>query len=544
MLVQKLLVALALPLLFCTVTLGSGPDFPACLQQILQSNGSLEGTVDVNGHPTTNISQITGLTYDRCVADCGHGPVNFDWHTFSQQFTSWLLPWLALISQLPYGSRDTLSNCLAVLLTVGSPTLAAYSLALAVISNRWMVKRFGRSGYYPIHHLEFAAQTLSNLQQVSLELPNAAHNVLPSLIVDRRNQPWLEELAHGLEYAVPKWTLSSIMSVVYVALADLFTWIDTLSGPLSNIVVNATGESISSLWLCFLPIVIGNLQLSPKTDSNRIRRAFNNAESHLVTTADEGSPEQARASGPLLINMESQATIDEDELAPVYFYARAFTWIRVVREVADGFDAASQHASGHRTNTQHDSYEIFTIFATSTLLALFLQWGTTGAAIMAMFFTPTKGLGCRSGAYLLYGVNSTLIWFLCVLSSVLAHYYKKGTRISTFIWGTSLVLRYTAKCLAAGNTVWLFLTAILQFGNLDDTCWCNSSKLSLHSKAYTVIIYTDSFLAGIKIAWAGGLAMAFLTAALFLIALNVFPRRLAKEPDPRILLQRMGASRH
>jgi hypothetical protein len=254
-----------------------------------------------------------------------------------------------------------------------------------------MVKRFGRSNYYPIHHLELAAQTLSNLQQVSLELPNAAHNVLPSLIVDRRNKQWLEELARGLDYSVPKWTLSSIMSVVYVALADLFTWIDTLSGPLSNIVVNASGESISSLWLCFLPIVIGNLQLSPKTDSNRIRGAFNNARSHLITTTDEGSPKQ-KARGPLLvINAESQDAIDEDELAPVYFYARAFTWIRVVREVADGFDAASQHASDHHTNTQHDSYEIFTIFATSTLLALFLQWGTTGAAIMAMYFTPTKG---------------------------------------------------------------------------------------------------------------------------------------------------------
>jgi hypothetical protein len=394
--------------LFCTVALGSGPNFSNCLNQILQSNGSLEGTVDTNGNPTTDPSQITGLTYDRCIADCGHGPASFEWHTFSQQFTSWLLPWLALISQLPYGSRDTLSNCLAVLLTVGSPTLAAYSLALAVISNRWMVKRFGRSNY-PNRRL--AVQTLSNLQQVSLDLPDEEH-VLPSLIVIQRNREWWQRLAHGLDYVVPKWTLASIMSVVYVALADLFTWIDTLSGPLSNVVVNATGESISSLWLCFLPIVIGNLQLSPKTDSNRIRRAFDHANSCLFVATDKGPPEQAR--GSLLINIraESRDTIDEDELssAPVYFYARAFTWIRLARKVADGFDAASQHASNHRTTgippsgregvieyckskdqTNTHSYETFSIFVRSALLAIFLQWGTTGAAVMAMFFTPTKG---------------------------------------------------------------------------------------------------------------------------------------------------------
>ncbi len=329
---------------------------------------------------------------------------------FSQQFTSWLLPWLALISQLPYGSRDTLSNCLAVLLTVGSPTLAAYSLALSVISNRWMVKQFGRSNY---PNSRLAAQTLSNLQQVSLELPDEEH-VLPSLIVIQKNQQWWQKLAHGLDYSVPKWTLASIMSVVYVALADLFTWINTLSGPLSNVVVNATGESISSLWLCFLPIVIGNLQLSPKTDSNRIRRAFDHANPCFFVAADDGPPEQARVGSGLLINIraESRDTIDEDELssAPVYFYARALTWMRVARKVADGFDAASQHASDHRTNgippsnredvirycksddqTNTHSYEIYSIFVRSALLAIFLQWGTTGAAIMAMFFTPTKG---------------------------------------------------------------------------------------------------------------------------------------------------------
>ena len=377
----------SLPLLFCIVTLGSGPNFPACLQQVLQSNGSLEGTVDINGNPTTNISQIAGLTYDRCVADCGHGPVNFEWHTFSQQFTSWLLPWLALISQLPYSPGDTLSNCIAVLLTIGSPTLAAYSLALAVITNRWMVKRFGRSNYSN-SHLELAAQTLSNLQQVSLDLPNAE---LQSLIVSQENREWLKALARGLEYPVPKWTLSSIMSVLYVALADLFTWVDTLSGPLSGIIIGATGESISSLWLCFLPIVIGNLQLSPKTDLDRIRGAFDQAK-HLVTA--EGSSEQDRR--PLLRNMESRDTIYEDELssAPVYFYARALTWIQVARKVADNFDAASsRRTSGDadQQNTHHDSYEIFTIFARSVFLAMFLQWGTTGAAVMAMFLTPTKG---------------------------------------------------------------------------------------------------------------------------------------------------------
>jgi len=153
---------------------------------------------------------------------------------------------------------------------------------------------------------------------------------------------------------------------------------------------------------------------------------------------------------------------------------------------------------------------------------------------MAMFVTPTQGLGCRSASYLLYGAISTLVWLFCVLSSVLAHCYKsikKGTATSTFIWGASLALRHTAKLAAAGNAVWMFPTAILKYSNLYDTCWCKSNKFALGSRAYTVITYPDPVLNRIKLAWAAGLVLSFFTAALFLIALNVLRKRPAKEPD-------------
>ena len=243
---------------FCAVAC-AGPNFPACLQNILDS-GSFEGVVDTHGNPTTNISLIRGLTYDRCMADCGGGPVGFDLYTFSQQFTSWLLPWLALISQLPYGTRDVLSNFVAVILTVGSPTLAAYSLTLAIISNRWMIKQFGRSTY---NNTYLASKVLRNLQQVSLELPREEY-MLPSLIVLPKNGNWWQTLDRELDNPAQKWTLASIMSILSVALAGIFMWIAILAGNVSNI--GFTGETIASPWLCFLPILIGNLQLSPQSD--------------------------------------------------------------------------------------------------------------------------------------------------------------------------------------------------------------------------------------------------------------------------------------
>ena len=121
-----------------------------------------------------------------------------------------------------------------------------------------------------------------------------------------------------------------------------------------------------------------------------------------------------------------------------------------------------------------------------------------------------------------------MIWFLCVLSSFLAHSYKsspKGTATSQFVWAVSIGCRLAAKTLAAFNAILLFLAAVLQFSNLIDSCWCNSSKLGLRGGAYTVITYTNDFLYDIKMAWAGGLIMSLLAAAAFLLAINLLRKR-------------------
>ena len=44
------------------------------------------------------------ITYDQCVDTCGGGAGEFKWTMFSQGFGSWLLPWIALIFQLPFGA--------------------------------------------------------------------------------------------------------------------------------------------------------------------------------------------------------------------------------------------------------------------------------------------------------------------------------------------------------------------------------------------------------------------------------------------------------
>ena len=104
---------------------------------------TIDGKTDNHGNllppPTSN---ATAITYNLCISQCGAGQEPFQWAIFSQQFSSWLLPWLALVSQLPFGANDKLDNLESMLLTLGSPTLAAYSLALTVLNGRWIAQLF------------------------------------------------------------------------------------------------------------------------------------------------------------------------------------------------------------------------------------------------------------------------------------------------------------------------------------------------------------------------------------------------------------------
>ena len=44
------------------------------------------------------------IPYEQCVQTCGGGVGDFQWTMFSQGFSTWLLPWIALMSQLPFGA--------------------------------------------------------------------------------------------------------------------------------------------------------------------------------------------------------------------------------------------------------------------------------------------------------------------------------------------------------------------------------------------------------------------------------------------------------
>ncbi|GBE87040.1 hypothetical protein SCP_1002870 [Sparassis crispa] len=568
---------LVLALAFIQPVLAS-VNFDQCFAAIQSGSYGQDGGTDNHGNPVP-VENATAITYSLCLSACGSDQEPFSWSTFSQQFSAWLLPYLALVSQLPFGAKHRLGNLTSVYLTVGSPTLAAYSLALTVLNGRWVAGRFSRIAY---PNAQKAARILGSLQQAQLRI-SYDDALLSSLVVLHENNAWWDELADALDYT-HTWSIAALTQIVWVVAAYVFTVVQSLTDINSNI--NSNGQGVGSVWLWLLPIVGGWLQLSPKCDTVRLRRAFDKTNPlPFVTTPTGEVVKVSSITDERALSIDSYAdgfvrdghwlasvTRDQELSAPIFNYARFLPWVQRVEDVAAAFRAAAMRAKNHipvsgqlwtlsedgsihrnnRTGTlaqvmayteppvymrrSHWGQGVFTRMFIASVLALSLQWGTTGAAVIVVWFTPTIGLGCRSGAYLIYGIVSTMVWLILITSSALAHHASprsyhassplanmRSVRLAGML---AIALRRVGKTLAFMNAVWIVLACVFQFSNVFDRCYCNSSVTGLGRNAYDVLVNTETDLVRMRLAWAAGVALASFVALAFSFFVN-----LIKDPE-------------
>ncbi|KAG2157264.1 hypothetical protein DEU56DRAFT_896932 [Suillus clintonianus] len=512
---------------------------------------SLVGLLNGNGDPVSNIDDATAISYSMCTSFCGTRQ-DFYMSVFSQDFSSWLLPYLALISQLPFGAQYRLDNLMSAVLTIGSPVLSGYSLFITLLNSRWINRRFSQAVDYPNSHL--ALSIVSNLQQVPLRL-HSDRTRFPSLVVLPENDTWWKHFSELVNYT-HMWSIASAISIAWVVVAYILSIANSQSDVYTNF-AQAGGEATSSMWLWLIPIVVGWLQLSPKCDFNRLQLAYDLADRHGMRTQMEDAPTgtpPASAQGALIITAQEEDVMSPDELLtpPVFNYSRSLQWAYTAETIFLVYKAASEKAKSRtpvnfgsewvesddfksihpsnrrgslqeitaycaqpvRTCRSHWAPGVFTRMALASCASLALQWGTAGGAFIVEWFTPTTGMGCRSFSYLIYGAVSTIIWMMLLISSILTHYSaaysRQGSSLSARIaLAFSHCLRRMGKLLAIANTIWVILTCIIQYSGFYDTCFCNSSMISRgRAAAYVTIIETTAQAALAKAAWIGALVLA------------------------------------
>ena len=153
--------------------------------------------------------------------------------------------------------------------------------------------------------------------------------------------------------------------------------------------------------------------------------------------------------------------------------------------------------------------------AFATALALGLQWGTTGAAILIHLNTPPKGIGCRATTFTVYGAAATAVFWLLLFSSTLGHLarrqsmYEKQSGWKTFAGYTATLTRWLGKLVAIMNGFGILISCILQFAGVYDSCFCSSSIFG--GSPNGVVSFTEENVtrSEVHMYWIGGIVMAF-----------------------------------
>lgn len=214
------------------------------LRSLTSNNRSLG--LDNFGHPVPD-ANATAISYFDCVEFCpgGNGQEPFFWSMFTQQFAAWILPWIALLSQLPFGAENKLDDLMSVVLTVGSPVLAAYSIIFTTLNDFYIASQLLDVSFPNVEH---AVSVLSGLQQAPLQI-TTQDGLLASLVVLPQNDKWWETV-HVLIGHEHTWSISAFSGIAWVIVSYVLTIVDAFAdiSP-SRTFIASDGPGVSSVWV-------------------------------------------------------------------------------------------------------------------------------------------------------------------------------------------------------------------------------------------------------------------------------------------------------
>jgi len=153
-----------------------------------------------------------------------------------------LLLWVPPLTQMQPHTR-------AVAISLGSPALAAYSLALTSLNTRLVYRR---AQHIKHESSNTVARALVSLQQIPLELTRD-ERLLAFIPV---NEQWQREIGDRLNRRYV-WPVAVGSSVTWVVIAFIFTLVDSFIDIDVSSDGGAEGHAVGTLWLWFVCLVIG-----------------------------------------------------------------------------------------------------------------------------------------------------------------------------------------------------------------------------------------------------------------------------------------------
>ena len=233
-------------------------------------------------------------------------------------------------------------------MTVGSPALAGYSLAITRLNSRWLTRQFSNLNFPNKDKIPFVVSTL---QHIPFTIETSG-SLLPSLIVlPQIDRYW--KLLEGAAKRTRQWSIPMAMNIVWALIAFFLTIVDSLAD-FDNF-INLPGDagySVTAAWTYLLPLVVGWLYVGCQPDAGHLRDALYNAHdiAYVASAAEpilatQVTGRSTHAIEPSAKNID-HVNADEKKDTPIFNYSRVFIWSQHAEHILKLYQHAA--AKAHR----------------------------------------------------------------------------------------------------------------------------------------------------------------------------------------------------
>ncbi|KAI4134825.1 MAG: hypothetical protein LQ347_001205 [Umbilicaria vellea] len=449
-----------------------GVNFTLCAEIFRNTSGpggssrqySYNGTV--HGILAQSSKQPPLIAYHGCKKLCGAGNAYYEWIDIANTITTWLLPIVGMLLQAPYESNQFRQTLLALIRWVGSPIASlSYILWNIKVTGRcaMMVDMATRYEDVPGPESEFANMRdsmliLSVMNQYSTRFTTCGpaaekllriglfSNSLQLSSVAGENRSSLVMRRRKLATTLRNGRRRGIVPVFITVMWFLFALGISIQGAFGHLGTNHTAHDLAlGLLLAWLPVLIlcsivdrnpaaaDNTRLKLNGLIEHIRTALLNPALRDTLLKDLGSPSSYDfdwtreltcddySSGDFFTQFAGQGRkrfhygVAQPILAgceATFIAAHGRNWLEDANVARTKLIHGEENSPGLRSFDFRELWQI--------LSAMILVVGTSAGAFIISFFTPTVGLGCRSGGYLIFVILAVSIlltemfvwWFL------------------------------------------------------------------------------------------------------------------------------------
>ncbi|CUS15639.1 unnamed protein product, partial [Tuber aestivum] len=458
-------------------------DFEKCgvrIKELAKSNslppediytGPVKGPL---GHARESGDPVLLVTFNACEKHCGATPEYYSWEETSDTITTWVLPLVGLVLQAPFESNNFLQTMFVVFRWVGSPIVSMMCIFWNMKVTRKcaiMVDMSVEKDEYPPPPSNFAElrdsfYLLSVINQYEIIIHSQLEErhietILRVGLFDRRAevQRMRARVAACIRRERRRGTVQVLVSLAWFLVAMGIS-INKAFGDLGE---NSTAHNLAlGLVMSWLPVLIAATIVDRNPmDARYVRNKLNNY-FRVIEDVERIPGTLPGVTGPAIFGeFAGQGRVR-------WHYGVAHSFLRTLEAMhgmGRGWSRTYADNDELSTTRTYSGLVRFDFGEVWQMIASFLMVCSCSlGAFFLSYYTPTVGLGCRSGGYMIFGLGA----FGCLIMEMAAWaflYPGIGRRIAQWV----------LRICEFANSCWLVYIIIAQTFGIYNSCRCKSS---------------------------------------------------------------------